>query len=89
MHKNFYGYEKGNVETRYEIEFIDDPKTWERFLKSQKRVSSGCRTCLEYAKPDGHAADYEGTADPENNRNDTAQYFFKKYCYQKNKIESE
>ena len=36
MHKNFYGYQKGNVETRYEIEFIDDPKTWEQFLKSQK-----------------------------------------------------
>ena len=34
MHKNFYGYEKGNVETHYTIEFIDDPKTWERFLKA-------------------------------------------------------
>ena len=29
MHKNFYGYEKGNVETRYNVEFIDDPKTWD------------------------------------------------------------
>ena len=36
MHKNFYGYQKGNVETRYEIEFIDDQKTWKRFLESQK-----------------------------------------------------
>lgn len=36
MYKNFYGYEKGNVETRYNVEFIDDPKTWERFQKSQK-----------------------------------------------------
>lgn len=32
MHKNFYGYEKGNVETRYNVEFIDDPKTWKQFL---------------------------------------------------------
>ena len=36
MHKNFYGYEKGNVETRYNVEFIDDPKTWKQFQKSQK-----------------------------------------------------
>ena len=28
MHKNFYGYQKGNVETLYTVEFIDDPKTW-------------------------------------------------------------
>ena len=32
MHKNFYGYEKGNVETIYTVEYIDDPKTWEQFL---------------------------------------------------------
>lgn len=32
MHKNFYGYEKGNVETRYNVEYIDDPKTWKKFL---------------------------------------------------------
>ena len=36
MHKNFYGYQKGNVETRYNVEFIDDPKTWKQFQKSQK-----------------------------------------------------
>lgn len=36
MFKGFYGYEKGNVETRYNVEFIDDPKTWEQFQKSQK-----------------------------------------------------
>ena len=36
MHKNVYGYENGNVETHYEIEFIDDLETWERFQKSQK-----------------------------------------------------
>lgn len=40
MHKNFYGYEKGNVETRYEIEFIDDPKTWKQFQKAQERNST-------------------------------------------------
>ena len=32
MHKNFYGYEKGNVETIYTVEYIDDRKTWEQFL---------------------------------------------------------
>ena len=32
MHKNFYGYQKGNVETLYTVEFIDDPKTWKQFL---------------------------------------------------------
>lgn len=36
MHKNFYGYQKGNVETKYTIEYIDDEKTWEKFLKSNK-----------------------------------------------------
>ena len=40
MHKNFYGYEKGNVETRYEIEFIDDPETWKQFQKAQERNST-------------------------------------------------
>ena len=40
MHKNFYGYEKGNVETRYEIEFIDDPETWKQFQKAQERSST-------------------------------------------------
>lgn len=24
MHKNFYGYQKGNVETLYTVEYIDD-----------------------------------------------------------------
>ena len=32
MHKNFYGYQKGNVETLYIVEYIDDPETWEKFL---------------------------------------------------------
>ena len=32
MHKNFYGYQKGNVETLYTVEYIDDQKTWEQFL---------------------------------------------------------
>lgn len=32
MHKNFYGYQKGNVETLYTVEYIDDPKTWKQFL---------------------------------------------------------
>lgn len=32
MHKNFYGYQKGNVETLYTVEYIDDPKTWKKFL---------------------------------------------------------
>ena len=40
MHKNFYGYENGNVKTHYEIEFIDDPKTWEQFQKAQERSST-------------------------------------------------
>lgn len=40
MHKNFYGYEKGNIETRYEIEFIDDPETWKQFQKAQERSST-------------------------------------------------
>lgn len=40
MHKNFYGYQKGNVETHYTVEYIDDPKTWEQFLESQKRDST-------------------------------------------------
>lgn len=40
MHKGFYGYEKGNVETRYEIEFIDDPETWKQFQKAQERSST-------------------------------------------------
>lgn len=40
MHKNFYGYEKGNVETRYEIEFIDDPATWKQFQNAQERSST-------------------------------------------------
>lgn len=40
MHKNFYGYEKWNVETRYEIEFIDDPVTWKQFQKAQERSST-------------------------------------------------
>ena len=40
MHKNFYGYEKGNVETRYNVEFIDDPETWKQFQKAQERSST-------------------------------------------------
>ena len=40
MFKGFYGYENGNVETRYNVEYIDDPKTWEQFQKSQKVGSS-------------------------------------------------
>ena len=32
MHKDFYGYQKGNVETLYTVEYIDDPETWEKFL---------------------------------------------------------
>ena len=36
MYKNFYGYQNGNVETKYTIEYIDDEKTWEKFLKSNK-----------------------------------------------------
>ena len=40
MHKNFYGYENGNVETHYEIEFIDDPATWKQFQKAQERSST-------------------------------------------------
>lgn len=32
MHKNFYGYQKGNVESLYTVEYIDDLKTWEQFL---------------------------------------------------------
>lgn len=40
MHKNFYGYEKGNVETHYTIEFIDDPETWKQFQKAQERSST-------------------------------------------------
>ena len=36
MFNGFYGYEKGDVETRYNVEFIDDQKTWKRFLESQK-----------------------------------------------------
>lgn len=32
MHKNFYGYQKGNVETFYTVEYIDDLKTWKQFL---------------------------------------------------------
>ena len=32
MHKNFYGYEKENVETLYTVEYIDDPETWKQFL---------------------------------------------------------
>ena len=33
MHKNFYGYQSGKVETKYIIEYIDDEKTWNKFLK--------------------------------------------------------
>ena len=33
MHKNFYGYQSGNVGTKYTIEYIDDEKTWNKFLK--------------------------------------------------------
>lgn len=36
MHKDFYGYQKGNVETLYTVEYIDDPETWKQFQKSQK-----------------------------------------------------
>lgn len=32
MHKNFCGYQNGNVETIYTVEYIDDPETWEQFL---------------------------------------------------------
>lgn len=40
MYKGFYGYQKGSVETKYEIEYIDDPKTWEKFLKADNINSS-------------------------------------------------
>ena len=36
MHENFYGYQKGNVETLYTVEYIDDSETWKQFQKSQK-----------------------------------------------------
>lgn len=32
MHKNFYGYQSGKVETKYIVEYIDDEKTWNKFL---------------------------------------------------------
>lgn len=40
MHKDFYGYQKGNVETKYIIEYIDDEKTWKKFLKANEKNSS-------------------------------------------------
>lgn len=36
MHKGFYGYQRGNVETRYTVEYIDDEKSWKLFLKAQR-----------------------------------------------------
>ena len=36
MYKGFYGYQSGNVETKYTIEYIDDEKTWEKFIESDK-----------------------------------------------------
>ena len=32
MHKNFYGYQSGKVETKYIIEYIDDEEIWNKFL---------------------------------------------------------
>lgn len=36
MHKDFYGWQDGNVDTKYSIEYIDDPETWEKFLKANE-----------------------------------------------------
>lgn len=39
MYKGFYGYQRGNVETRYTVEYIDDEATWHRFLQAQCKQS--------------------------------------------------
>lgn len=36
MHKGFYGYQRGKVETRYTVEYIDDEPSWNLFLKAQR-----------------------------------------------------
>lgn len=36
MHKGFFGYQRGNVETRYTVEYIDDKQSWNLFLKAQR-----------------------------------------------------
>ena len=36
MFQGFYGYQKGNVETCYTVEYIDNEKDWKRFLNAQK-----------------------------------------------------
>ena len=36
MHKDFIGWQDGNVETKYIIEYIDDFKTWDKFVKASE-----------------------------------------------------
>ena len=36
MHKNFIGWQNGNVETKYIIEYIDDSNTWDKFIKASE-----------------------------------------------------
>ena len=40
MHKDFYGWSlenvgKGTVETKYTVEYINDKKTWDKFLRTE------------------------------------------------------
>ena len=37
MHKNFIGWQDGNVETKYIIEYIDDSNTWDKFIKASEK----------------------------------------------------